>query len=471
MFGNISLPVSIPDPTKGALEQYCTNCTHAGKAIFSSGTIDIKGAVKAEASAAVAKASGVAVSAVGAVTSAAAQAAATVVNGAENAASKVQSGVQSVETAITGGISSGIGSIGSILKRDDPFADIAQNIDDGTLKLDLEGMHGHFEFETDVYASKEFTVSMVPGGITISPLQIQGILSIGPKIDPTLVFKFDSEDPLSFSYGFEYTMPDGAGVEVNLLDPKSSKTDKFDQMHFNALPFSTTAKEVAASGLNYSIAFRPVFSVGVTVLEKEIEPFEMMFDVPKVSGNIAIAQNVDETCAATGGYDAFDVDASFTFDMGIGADIDLGVWSATPSAMLVSTTGLFPMKTCVPFHSSTGPADGGDSTDVDADVPLAKGDEVPDEDNDEGDDDDDDDSSDVSDSAAASTAAASSGPAQAASTPTAVASSVQATSAAAVKGTTPAPAATMTAAPVKGTTSAPAATLTAMAKRRHARSF
>ena len=163
-------------------------------------------------------------------------------------------------------------------------------------------------------------------------------------------------EPFKFTYGFDFKVPDGAGMTFDLVDLSKSSTQGFDGTTFEPLPFEV---DTPTTGVNFSVAFRPTLSLGITVLDKNFDPVNAFLDVPKFQGTVALVEGVDDTCApAAGGSDHLSLNTDFVLDVGVGADINLfDVIKVQPAFPLASTT-LAPFSTCIALGGGAvgGPA-------------------------------------------------------------------------------------------------------------------
>ena len=177
--------------------------------------------------------------------------------------------------------------------------------------------------------------------------KIAGVVSIGPAVDPMIVIDISMIDPLQFTYGFEFAVPDGSSINVDLINIASSKTTGFDKTNFKELPLQINDPRL---GANFSVAFRPVLELGISLLEIDINPIVVFADIPKFEGTIQLVPNGDATCkAAANGSPHVSFNGDFVLDIGVGIDIKLtDQLKLNPSVTLAEAT-LLPFSTCFEF--------------------------------------------------------------------------------------------------------------------------
>ena len=101
-------------------------------------------------------------------------------------------------------------------------------------------------------------------------------------------------------------------------------------------------------GLNFSLAFRPVIEFGISVFKFDFDPIQVFADVPKYDGSLVLVSGVDDNCnpspASTGQHLSYNGD--FSFDIGVGAKIDLTDKIAFAPQHVIASTKVFPASTC-----------------------------------------------------------------------------------------------------------------------------
>ncbi|MCJ1401528.1 hypothetical protein MMC11_004743 [Xylographa trunciseda] len=217
-----------------------------------------------------------------------------------------------------------------------------------------------FEFETSIQLTQSFNFHILgEAGIGIPGFSIPGFFSIGPNSDPLIVAMIQLSQPVSFSYGFNFSVPDGSGFQIDMVNLANSQSMGFDSTAFTALPFTLLN---FTPGVNVSIAFRPVIALGVNVLDIDLDPVTVFADIPKNVVGLVPLTNVDDNCVplavnSTGGSEHVRLSSDFVLDLGVGAMAQITDNIAfIPSIPLLATT-LFPMSTCIgPFGLSSANA-------------------------------------------------------------------------------------------------------------------
>ena len=181
--------------------------------------------------------------------------------------------------------------------------------------------------------------------------------------------------PVAFTYGFNFSVPDGSGFQIDMIDLANSQKIGFDATTFTALPFTLLN---FTPGVNVSIAFRPVVSIGVNVLGIDVDPVTVFADIPKYVVGLVPLANVDDNCHplttnATGGGQHLRLSSDFVLDLGFGAMVQLTTAIAFVPSIPILSTVLFPFSTCLDgFGNSAGstnaptatPAAGGNFTKI-----------------------------------------------------------------------------------------------------------
>ena len=110
--------------------------------------------------------------------------------------------------------------------------------------------------------------------------------------------------------------------------------------------------------MNVTAAFRPIIEFGISVFNFDFEPVQVFADVPRYEGSLLLASGLDDNCnpsvASTTEHLSYRSD--FTFDIGVGAKIDLTDKIAFAPQHVIASTRVFPSSTCFalgPKESST----------------------------------------------------------------------------------------------------------------------
>lgn len=142
-----------------------------------------------------------------------------------------------------------------------------------------------------------------------------------------------------------------------MIDLANSQKIGFDGPQFTALPFTLLN---FTPGVNVSIAFRPVISIGVNLLGIDIDPVTVFADIPKYVVGLVPMANVDDNCQplianATGSGEHLRLSSDFVLDLGVGAMVQLTTAIAFMPSIPILSTVLFPFSTCLGgFGNSAG---------------------------------------------------------------------------------------------------------------------
>ncbi|MCJ1249637.1 hypothetical protein MMC30_006863 [Trapelia coarctata] len=249
------------------------------------------------------------------------------------------------------------GILGSIFnpKPNPTIADLASNAD---ITVIFNNFMASFEFETSIQFSETFNYHILgPAGVGFPGFSIPGLFSIGPSFDPLIVAQLQLFQPVSFTYGFNFSVPDGSGFQIDMIDLANSQKIGFDATTFTPLPFALLN---FTPGVNVSIAFRPVISIGVNLLSIDIDPVTVFADIPKYVVGLVPLANVDDNCQplatnATGGGEHLRLSSDFVLDLGVGAKVQLTTAIAFMPSIPILSNVLFPFSTCLGgFGNSAG---------------------------------------------------------------------------------------------------------------------
>ncbi|MCJ1396360.1 hypothetical protein MMC18_009250 [Xylographa bjoerkii] len=251
---------------------------------------------------------------------------------------------------------SGIESIlGSLTNSS--VSDLASSAD---ISIAFNNFTAEFEFETSIQLTQAFSFHILgEDGIGIPGFSIPGLFTVGPSFNPLIVAAIQLFQPVSFTYGFNFSVPDGSGFQIDMVNVANSLSSGFDSTAFTALPFTLLN---FTPGVNVSIAFRPVIELGINVLDIDLDPVTIFADIPKYVVGLVPLANVDDNCLplavnGTGIGEHVRLSSDFVLDLGVGAVTQITDTIAfIPSTPLLITT-LFPMSTCIgPFGASTANA-------------------------------------------------------------------------------------------------------------------
>ncbi|MCJ1383388.1 hypothetical protein MMC17_006501 [Xylographa soralifera] len=233
-------------------------------------------------------------------------------------------------------------------------SDLASSAD---ISIVFNNFTAEFEFETSIQLTQSFSFHILgEDGIGIPGFSIPGLFTIGPNFNPVIVAMIQLFQPVSFTYGFNFSVPDGSGFQIDMVNLANSQSMGFDSTAFTALPFTLLN---FTPGVNVSIAFRPVIALGVNVLDIDLDPVTVFADIPKYVVGLVPLANVDDNCLplavnGTGNGEHVRLSSDFVLDLGVGAMAQITDTIAFMPSIPLLTTTLFPMSTCIgPFGAGT----------------------------------------------------------------------------------------------------------------------
>ena len=130
----------------------------------------------------------------------------------------------------------------------------------------------------------------IPGWI------IPQIATIGPILRPTLTFGVQLATSLTFTYGFDLTIPNNSTLHLDISDPAANSTinNGFLDTKFSALPFQSKVDNI---NLTVSAAFSPQLLLAVKVFDDTASlAAGALLDLPKLSATVAQVSGVDDHC-------------------------------------------------------------------------------------------------------------------------------------------------------------------------------
>ena len=171
----------------------------------------------------------------------------------------------------------------------------------GSLELVLKGFAAQLELSVTldgVHGGEEFTAPLPD--IPIPSLSIYGgIGSAGLVFRPKVIFGFEVQTSLSFSYGFNLTVPDSS-IFLDIGNPTNSSITGIQDAVFETLPFKA---EVDSISLKVYAAFVPQLLIAISpagfieeIIDAHIDAGAFL-DLPKLSATIEQVSDVDEHCA------------------------------------------------------------------------------------------------------------------------------------------------------------------------------
>ncbi|KAL8776791.1 MAG: hypothetical protein Q9213_008128 [Squamulea squamosa] len=164
-------------------------------------------------------------------------------------------------------------------------------------------------------------IPLVPEWIPFLPIELEGLLSIGPSMTVVLGLSFNNTEPVDLSYGFNASIPLGSSMNLRLGDLQSSSITGLyrspfpppfadhphpwspdpiyqhqlsDDIAVEPLSFrSTTGTEIP--NLKFSVALRPRLFFGIKVIGGALVDVgvEAFIDLHKL--NVAIGSQPDTT--------------------------------------------------------------------------------------------------------------------------------------------------------------------------------
>ncbi|KAL8794368.1 MAG: hypothetical protein Q9195_003066 [Heterodermia aff. obscurata] len=172
---------------------------------------------------------------------------------------------------------------------------IVHFIEDGIVEFNVLDFAAHIELESNVTLSKTLKTFHIPfPNITLTPWQIPGVASVGPIFSPNLVLGAKLASDLSFTYGFDLTIPNNSSIVLNIGNLTQSNMTGFGDTTITALPFQAAVNDIA---LTLSAAFTPELLMGISVFDGAGTVGAGAFlDLPKISATVAQVANVNSKC-------------------------------------------------------------------------------------------------------------------------------------------------------------------------------
>lgn len=153
------------------------------------------------------------------------------------------------------------------------------------------------EFEAWLNLYKIFDFFFLGGSQEIRGIDIVEVLQLGLFIDLTIVFRYMAYSPIEFFFGFNFTVEDGAGATLDLVNRDHPTIDLFDRTKFHHYPFRVSYDAILS--INQTVSFRPAIRFGLEVAKVKIDEVELFVDVLRWTLSVALCKNLDDRCAPT----------------------------------------------------------------------------------------------------------------------------------------------------------------------------
>ncbi|KAG8528991.1 uncharacterized protein KY384_006680 [Bacidia gigantensis] len=185
----------------------------------------------------------------------------------------------------TGGNRNSINSSGDAYESD--INEIVNFLDAGYFDLTVNNFAAHVELETTAQPSGSLITHTVPfPDVGIPGWVIPKIAEVGPVLRPQLVFGIALSTTLTFTYGFDISIPSPINVHLSLADPTTLSTaSSFQSTKLTPLPFQS---QHSPFNLTISVAFQPELLLTVALLsEGSSVAAGAFFDIPRLSATIS----------------------------------------------------------------------------------------------------------------------------------------------------------------------------------------
>ncbi|KAJ4308075.1 hypothetical protein N0V94_009504, partial [Neodidymelliopsis sp. IMI 364377] len=139
---------------------------------------------------------------------------------------------------------------------EDDGRDITSVITGGYVDLAITGLGARLDMFARPIESGSYEVSLFP--LPILGFVIPGIGQAGASFEPRIEMEFDVDGEVDFTYGVDISIPDGAGIKVQLGDLTNTTFTGIEGATLNALPFSSNV----AGDMSLSLAFTPKIPIG-----------------------------------------------------------------------------------------------------------------------------------------------------------------------------------------------------------------
>ena len=216
--------------------------------------------------------------------------------------------------------------------------------DNGYIEFVSNNFSAHIELDTSFLPTAQEIYTKKLPTIPLTPFVIPGIASIGPQLTPVFSMGVQLLTQLSFTTGFDLTVPDNSTATLVIGNLTSSSVKGFNDTVVTPLPFNTNA-----IGLNLTIfaGFKPQLELGMTILDGigaigagvflDIPSLKtQVFDVDKVHTNCEGPTNStrNNTISNTiGNFTNVIPSANFDFGFQVEGALQLGEWAVTAQSI------------------------------------------------------------------------------------------------------------------------------------------
>ncbi|KXS95528.1 hypothetical protein AC578_6989 [Pseudocercospora eumusae] len=191
-------------------------------------------------------------------------------------------------------------------------------LEGGNVTATLHGFSSHIELSTKIQDSWSTYVPLLPAVNGTWAIHVPGIGSANLRYDPFLAAGWDMNGSIGFTYGFDTTVPDGAGVYIS-ISGLDAGVEGLEQSTVTALPFQSdaefqtlglwlSARTTLAAGFHFDEEVFDVIDDVEHIFDgsDEDDPdgdfgahATVYIDTPIIFANITPVSNVDENCAPT----------------------------------------------------------------------------------------------------------------------------------------------------------------------------
>ncbi|TGO19974.1 hypothetical protein BPAE_0325g00010 [Botrytis paeoniae] len=167
-------------------------------------------------------------------------------------------------------------------------------VEHGRFDMEFNGLGAHIEIDSAVAGTFTETFTMELTTLPLPGFRIPDIAAIGLMWVPAIQGSISVSRNLTFTYGFDVSVPDKASIILNIGNLTESTSSGFSESAITALPLTSTDPSIS---LNLSLALHSELLFGVNILSGEGSIAAGTFlDLPALSVTISELNSVDENC-------------------------------------------------------------------------------------------------------------------------------------------------------------------------------